>query len=272
MSQSLSPLVSGLIALSAMTAGTVLWLSARGGLARLSRWRWLAQAQRRFEALIRHTEAERQLTQPLSVEELYRLPRINWAVPVSLYGLVGLVITTMTFDTTPLARLVGLAMAAIPVVIRSRWRAQGERQLRKEVQCFLSDLRLALALTCTPEQALYYVVLHGGVNAASLLPARLGHYVRAGLSPDKALERLAEGDWPGDVRECLERASAALRGAGRVDLLDRASVTCLARWVQADQELHSTRRRLAVWSVLCLLDSLALALLPTLIRWMTTPR
>jgi hypothetical protein len=261
-----------LLALSAVTAGTALWLYASSGLARLSRWRWLAQAQRRFDALIRHTEVERQLTQPLSAEELYRLPRINWAVPVFLYGLVGLGITTMTFDTMPLARLVGLATAAIPLVIRSRWRVQGERQLRKEVRCFLSDLRLALALNCTPEQALYYVVLHGGVNAAGILPARLGHYVRAGLSPDKALERLAEGDWPDDMRECLERASAALRGAGRVDLLDRASVTWLDRWTQADQELHSARRRLAVWIVSGLLDSLALALLPTLIGWMTAPR
>ena len=261
-----------LLALSAVTAGTVLWLSARSGLARLSRWRWLAQAQRRFAALIRHTEVERQLAQPLSAEELYRLPRINWAVPVLLYGLVGLAITTMTFDTLPLARPVGLAMAAIPLVIRSRWRAQGERQLRKEVQGFLSDLRLALALNCTPEQALYYVVLHAGVTADGIVPARLGHYVRAGLSPEKALERLAEGDWPGDMRECLERASAALRGAGRIDLLDRASVTWLDRWTQADRELHSARRRLAVWIVLGLLDSLALTLLPTLTRWMTAPR
>jgi hypothetical protein len=261
-----------LLALSAVTAGTVLWLAAKSGLARLSRWRWLARAQRRFEALIRHTEIERQLTQPLSVEELYRLPRINWAVPVLLYGLVGLAITTVTFDTMPLVRPVGLAMAAIPVVIRSRWRAQGERQLRKEVRCFLSDLRLALALNCTPEQALYYVVLRDSVSTADILPTRLGHYVRAGLSPEKALERLAEGDWPGDVRECLERARAALCGAGCIDLLDRASVTWLDRWVQADQELHSARRRLAVWIVSGLLGPLALALLPTLTKCLSAPR
>jgi hypothetical protein len=261
-----------LLALSAVTAGTVLWLSARSGLARLSRWRWLAQAQHRFAALIRHTEVEQQLAQPLSAEELYRLPRINWAVPVLLYGLVGLAITTMTFDTLPLARPVGLAMAAIPLTIRSRWRAQGERQLRQEVHGFLSDLRLALALNCTPERALYYVVLHSGVTADDIVLVRLGHYVRAGLSPEKALERLAEGDWPGDMRECLERASAALRGAGRIDLLDRASVTWLDRWTQADRELHSVRRRLVVWIVLGLLVSLALTLVPMLTRWVNVLR
>ena len=272
MSQALSPLATGLLALSALTASAALWLAMKSGLARLSRWRWLAQAQRRFAALIRHTAVERQLAQPLSAEELYRLPRINWAVPVFLYGLVGLGITTMTFDTMPLARLVGLATAAIPLVIRSWWRAQGERQLRQEVRCFLADLRLALALNCTPEQALYYVIRHTGVTEDGIVSARLGHYVRAGLSPEKALERLAEGGWPGDMRECLERAGAALRGAGRIDLLDRASVTWLDRWTQADRELHSVRRRLVVWIVLGLLVSLALTLVPMLTRWVNVLR
>jgi hypothetical protein len=261
-----------LLALSAMTAGTVLWLSARSGLAQVSRWRWLAQAQRRFAALIRHSEAERQLVQPLSAQELYRLPRINWAVPVLLYGLVGLAITTMTFDVAPLVRPVGLAMAVIPLVIRSRWRAQGERQLRQEVRCLLSDLRLALALDCTPEQALYYVVLHATMTGDSIVPVRLGHYMRTGLSPEKALERLAEGDWPGDMRECLERASAVLCGAGRIELLDQASVTWLDRWTQADRESQRARHRLAVWSMLCLLGPLALTLLPKLTGWMTAHR
>jgi len=253
-----------LLALSAVTVGTVLWLSARSGLARLSRWRGLAQAQRRFAKLIRHTEIERRLARPLSAQELYRLPRISWAVPALLYGLVGLAITTTMFDVAPLARPAGLAMAVIPLVIQSRWHAQGKRQLRKEVQGFLSDLRLALALNCTPEQALYYIVLHSGATSDSVVCVRLGHYVRVGLSPGTALERLAEGDWPGDMRECLERAGAALRGAGRVELLDPASVTWLDRWTKTDREFHSVRRRLVVWIVLGLLASLALTLLPTL--------
>ena len=260
-------LASGLFVTSAVAIGLAIFMAAKDGLVWLSRRRGLAEARRRFEELVRRAEVEQDLTYSPTVEELYGLPYMDWSALAMLAGLIGLIISTSTFKTIPLAQPSGVAFAAIPAAIRSRLRAQGERRLRRHVHRFVSDLRLWTALTRTPQQALYYLAHDDGTDAPDargILFTCLKHYVRVGMAPEEALERLSCSDLPDDLREWLERASAAACGnAARGDAPGGTTpVAWLREWTRAESQIHDARARMMLmmaFGLLCPLLGVVLA-------------
>lgn len=272
MSQSLALIISGLFALSATTVCASLLLSLQDILSGLSRSFWWGQARRRFMELARQSREETGPTHPPTLEELYGLPRVSWSALTLACGILGLTVSVSVFQLVPLMQMAGITAAVVPIAARSYLRAQGQRRLRRQVQRFITDLRLSLAFVRSLGQSLYR--LAGDVGSESpdprgILFTRLRQYLRTRMMPEEILERLATDLRSNELRELLERVDAATHGNETyASALQAVSASMWTDEVaRADEEIQSAGTRMILPMVGAMMGPLlVMVLLPAVAR------